>query len=441
MTQDARNRKRYTPTLLVATLVVTLLVAIPGWLPRSPDKRMGEPEAEIQRLLDESHAPARRARALRGLVSLGEDGLGPLYSAWVTGSIEARELTDDELELVYEALLVYGPNRLGPFLLERYEKDGPASELPSAVELLGDCGEGTHLRTLTRLAGSLDPVTATVRARYESAARALLRRDPSGFARLTGLWREVPDPLREELVRAVGATEDSRGLEFLSGILGEDERLDEPALLEIQRLAHRTVPPVAPTITAPIRRQLLFGSTRHVMIACDVLGAVEDEEAVPLLVDLLDSGSRGVSAQVVRALQSITRLSFRTDPERWRAWYDAELAWYAEHASGAYAALESGKTEEVLNAIQALAKRKLQRHTLATELVYLLSHDDLAIRTTTCQALAQIGSPVAVPALVDALHDADDALVRHALSALTMLTGEDHPAESPAWRALVDARS
>ena len=104
--------------------------------------------------------------------------------------------------------------------------------------------------------------------------------------------------------------------------------------------------------------------------------------------------------------------------------------------------------DEILRTIDSL--QLTDAHAVATPqgwqsgddviIVPALSDEDIFIRMVTASALGELGSPVAIPALIDALEDEESAVREAAYTALRTLTKKDLPfdpiSEDAAARAL-----
>jgi hypothetical protein len=282
--------------------------------------------------------------------------------------------------------------------------------------------------------------TGEAAATFQYELAGFLMTGEHSYAELPNLWRRAPS-LRSALVRAVGEAQDRRGLAFLAGALGEDADVDGIILSEIGRHAPLADVELAGDVAGPLR-WVAKSSDDVTAIQSSVyaLGRLRDEESIPLLIALLEESSSGVRTRAARALEAITGLSYRDDPDRWIAWYDNEQRWYEDHVDQLLIQLESDEEEQVFDAVRGLAKLRLYRDDTAAEILLLLRDESPAIRRLACQGLSQLGSTVAIEQLVDCLADPDDSVVQSAWIALRWLTGIDLPADHAAWLAATESR-
>ena len=149
----------------------------------------------------------------------------------------------------------------------------------------------------------------------------------------------------------------------------------------------------------------------------------------------LDRAARERVARDARARAALARGAHRTHAgdERWVAWHEAEQRWFEEDAPDVLADLASEDDARVLAAVRELASHRLHRDELAEALAELLGHGTPSVRLCACSALQSLGSPLALPALVRALGDEDEAVARAAWSTLRRMTGLELPLDEALW--------
>ncbi len=434
--RPGRSPLRVWPLALILA-VLSALMALP-WIGGDAER---EAEGIVARVLAQD--VAQEALALRTLSSLGPTGIEVMFAALVQDRVpvatkEASGLSESQRALLRRALSSVEAQPLRSFLSNALEQERDPRAATEALAVLGPCASREDLRFMLEaavrgleLGGALEHVQPAL----EEALSGPLAREPRAFAELPQLWRRSRPELQPAIVNAVAAAGSPAGLPFLAGLLGRSDELDEVVLAAMLRLAQMATPPVSEEVAGPLRRVIERGSAARIQSAAITLGRLQDEEAIPLLIDALEHESRGVQNQAARGLEQITGLSFRNEPTRWRAWYEQELAWFEEHGERSLQALHSERSEEVFEAVRTLAKRKLFRHQTAENLALLLNHESRSIRLVVPPALTQLGSPVAVPLLIDSLLDADEETARSAWNALKSLTGLELPLDHEAWRA------
>jgi hypothetical protein len=163
---------------------------------------------------------------------------------------------------------------------------------------------------------------------------------------------------------------------------------------------------------------------------------MEDVEAFPEVLALLEDDSAGVRENAYWALQHMSGRKLPAVTERWSRWHEAELEWWDQEAPAQLAAVGMGSEAERVKALSELSSHRLFRHELARELTWFLEQPEPKLARLVCSTLAGLRSPVPGPELV-ALLDHDDADLRHqAWMALRAITGEDLPQDQEPWAAL-----
>jgi len=234
---------------------------------------------------------------------------------------------------------------------------------------------------------------------FEDCLAGLLGRDPEAFGVLGRGFTGLDPRIQPVVLRAVGRVDDRRAVTFLSDRLGLDEKLDLLVLAQLGRAAARAGVDVDERTRTFILMGLRSADAKLRGEACLVAGHLEDSEAVPDLIDLLEDPGQGVSANAYWALRRCTRKYLDPVVDRWRRWYADELAWWSSEAAGCLQDLHSDDPGRVSLALRELATHRLHRHELARELLPLLGETEEVLLLQTCGALQALGSRVALPAL------------------------------------------
>jgi len=168
--------------------------------------------------------------------------------------------------------------------------------------------EGPPRVTPTPVTAPLDdPWTATEPAR---AARLPAAPDPEpGAAALDALEIDVDDAVVAEST--------------LPAILAERALEADPAIAAAacDALAARRRDPAAREAGERLRRALLSGIEGRVLRAARALGALRDVDAIPLLVQVLESSAPEPARAAADALGAITLQRLGTDARRWLGWW------------------------------------------------------------------------------------------------------------------------
>ena len=429
---NPRTKSSRSSTLVLlfgAAIVLLIAVAVP-W--RNNEETF---ETRILRIFEEEGQTDLDLEA--SLAALGPDALDGMFTALLSNRIGLRDLAHSERQALEGAMAKFGPQALTANFLCRFESGGQTRAVTYAIQILAPECRAEHLRMLSSVAATAQP-SESVGIPFRDAVADVLTRDREAFGSLAAAWRSLPDPLRVPLIEAIGRVGDPRGLAFLADNLGFDDKIDVALLDQIIRLVPKSGLLDPDAIAAPLRRILERGNGSSLQKAVIAVGQMRDEAAIPLLIELLESDSRGLLGQVGVALKRISGLSFRADQPRWMAWYEAESQWFDENGADSFANLYSEDSAVVIASVRSLAKRKLFRHRISNELVFLLGDVDASIRMVVCQALSQLRSPTAVPALIESLQDANESVAQNAWSALCALTGRRDPIDSDAWSRLSD---
>lgn len=386
------------------------------------------PALELRRRLaglDPSELPALFSLAASGVVSDETEGQDSTPIA----------ITREERQTVRECLAARPRRELVPFLTDLAARPlEPASRL-EAQRLLGNMGTADHLKLLTRLTtpsqerGGIHP---ELRSGFVAAASAILARDDTALAGISGLFSESPPGLASSIVDAAASQPSTSVTRVLAGLLGRSPGLD-PLLLA--RLGERGLlsRPGNEAVFDSVRRYLRQGDPNLVSAAAMACGKLGDDEAVELLMGLIEHADARVRQSAFGALASLSGLAFGADPARWMSWYHTEMRWWSEEAESKLVLVERGRGLEFTRAAREVLEHRLFRDRMAESFVLALRHESSEETRLACRALEQLRSPIAIRALVECL-DRGDLLVREAAwKALRAITGADLPPEADSW--------
>ena len=287
-----------------------------------------------------------------------------------------------------------------------------------ALIVLGRFGGGSDLGRAVRIARDED-LADDLRA----AVASVLKEDRSAFSGLWSLFGETPDVLLPAVVRAIGDADDVRGLVTLGNLLNEDRVPHEIALGSIAVIADGENPPFDVRVLADVRRVLDRAQGAALAAAARAAGRLQDFEALPELIELLDSTDPKVKTEALGALRFTSGLDFRSDSRRWAAWYDGEREWWEDEAPAVIDRLGSSDIADVVASVNVVVARRLYRNELAVEVYGLLSHSESGMRSLACSALGQLGSTVVLEELVRSLDDSDSSVRSSAWSAARCRSG------------------
>ncbi len=269
----------------------------------------------------------------------------------------------------------------------------------SVLEGFGGAGDLDHVIRLGLPEERDQALDLRLLGDVEDCLAALLRRDSEAFGVLGRGFTALDPRIQPVVLRAVGRVEDRRAVTFLSDRLGLDERLDPLVLAQLGRAAARVGVDVDERTRTFVLMGLRSADAQLRGEACLVAGHLEDSEAVPDLIDLLEDPGQGVSANAYWALRRCTRKYLDPVVDRWRRWYAKEQAWWSSEAADCLRDLHSADPGRVSLALRELATHRLHRHELARELLPLLGETEEALLLQVCGALQALGSRVSRPAL------------------------------------------
>jgi HEAT repeat protein len=154
------------------------------------------------------------------------------------------------------------------------------------------------------------------------------------------------------------------------------------------------------------------------------LAALQDEDALPALLDLSASPDVALSGAAFVALERTTGLSLPRRTDRWRSWFAVEQEWAADGSARVLAGLKSESVPRILASLREISAHRLGRQRLSLLAAGLLVHPEPSVRLEACRTLLALGSPVSREALEQALSDAAPEVAAAAAAALRALREE-----------------
>lgn len=387
----------------------------------------------VQRALERAVAQDR-AVAVPLLIGMLEEGVLP-----PTGGAEAGDavLLPSELEQVLLGALWAQPvSSLVPHLESIAANDGSDAARVTGMRVLAGVGRASEVELLVHLASppaGETSVPVVRRDAFEQALTEMLERDPGGVWALRDLFTGLAEGLLAPVVRAIGSLETPDALHALSGLLGRVHLADSILLAEITRLGEVVPHPINEYVLAQVRRHLVSRDpilVRHAMLAS---GSLEDYEAIPALLEVLDSPDHGLRETARGALRQISDRDFRTSQRAWEHWYGSEVRWWEAEASACFARLDHHDPAVALRAVLEVGNHRIFRHRLAEELGRMLSRHEPEVLILACSTLEQLGSESAVTALLRVMENRNVPVREAAWRALRTITGRDLPLDPAAW--------
>lgn len=366
----------------------------------------------------------RSAQAQRGdahlsaeLAALGPASIPDLFTVLAFGPRPERALSGSEEDALADALASFGPAPLRSLFKRRLTADAPTEERLAALQVLRRIGTSQEVPFVRLAVPGASPALAPA---LQETCTAILGRDARALETLRRWMLGAPIEVGTALAAAVGESACPQALHALTSTLGFRDDLDAELLAAIAPLAARAPKPLDEELLKPIEDALRSDDAAVLRPAALALGHAQDSGALPVLIDLVEHESRGVSTAASWALTEITGLRLH-DAERWRAWLRAERSWFEQQGPRVHAELRSNETELAVRALGELSSHRWRRHELALDALAALQHADPVVRRLACLVLARLGSSAAEPALLHALEDTDESVARGAREALEAL--------------------
>lgn len=360
------------------------------------------------------------------LSQLGAQALPELFTAFALGSGSGPALAERDEDALLQALASVPIEELRRHFKDRLETGLTTDERRALLVVLERVGTVSDLKMATA-AAQAGAETRSLAPAVEALVTRFLRDDSRGTELVRRWILLAPEELAEALVRGASRSLCPEALAALAELLGFRPFLDGVLLPEIGFLAARAPKPIAPEIVSAVADALDEEDSANLREAALVMGRMEDFEAMPRLIELLDHTQRGVRAGARVALESLTGLRFGAGSARWLSWHLAESRWLERHGARLGSQLRAPSVEDVVKALGELSQHRFQRHKSARAVADVLHHPDPRVRQLACLTLARLGSSWGVDALQGAMLDPEGAVraaARAALASLGVAVGE-----------------
>lgn len=374
---------------------------------------------------------------------------GTLPGPIAEGSPMPPRGTPEPSDVILAAFARLGSRDVARHVLARLDAETPLVVRLVALRVLGDAvGEG-GLDAWTRVAGDIDPAVsrqAFVLRACESSLTSVLSRDARSMQALGSRGgsrlQTLPDHLRKIAWNAIASSRRASGIGALTTELAHADDASERRMLLgcLSRLVQSTTGDMTDDELAWIRPLCADDDLELRREALLTLGRVHAAREHAVLVENLQHPDPRVRGAARWSLERLSGAEWGDDPEAWTRWFDAQWAWYAEQVDRLHRAIEIRVPEKSIEAARAWSERRLFRHHAAREIVDLCNASDANLVRQGCVVLREIGSPAAIPGLVESL-SSDDPAVRDAVrGTLRFLTGLDLPPDAKPWRAALLGR-
>ena len=423
---------RKNPLFGAAAIAAALLLGGPVSAGTSSVASSGQESTleHVQALLEEAMSADEllREEAQSQLLGLEVRFLDPVLDVLlyrVPPSETSMTLTAEVELILKERLTTWPTERVSKRCLQ-LTRDKGLDEKLRAVELFAAFGDARSWQDLLTLCRAIQPeeiIHPLVSERLRQTIRIILERDRAGYDAASKSLNKAEPWLERAIVEALGMCGRGRALGLLSSLLDRDPTLDARILkafggwkrwddsyeecIEITQEYLRSPEP-------DVRRA-----------AATSLGRLEAGHAIPYLIMGLEDSHSGVRRSSLWSLRYITGIEFLSSSEEWLGWYDREETWREERAPQL---LETAKQGGVTQALAAICE--IGRHhwfsDMAEDMSIALRHSDQAVVQAACNALANIGGPIAFHALIELCEDERPDVLLAARSGFEFFVGRSY---------------
>jgi len=256
-------------------------------------------------------------------------------------------------------------------------------------------------------------------------------REKRGYRDLLIANARLPVAFVREVSFAIGDNGDPRGLEFLVEALDWHDDLTMEVLGQVRKVGFCEDEEVDREARARVRSYLDLRRPMLARAAGLASAALDDTDAVPRLIGLLESGDRGLRANAHWALQRITRMRLSLTHDNWSRWYADEKRWVGERRLPAFRMLTSTGPGKITRAIAEISLHPTVRRDFNRALLELLESPFPRIRILVIEQLTQLGYASSRPYLEDARRDPVGEVAAAALAALEVLREPESASGEP----------
>jgi len=293
-------------------------------------------------------------------------------------------------------------------LLEAEDAGLPGAERAAALRLLEPVARAEDLALALELSSESigEPAGTSLRRPLHELALRVVADDPAALVLIPRHVAQPDGSAHSLLVRAIGAEADEAGWDALVALIGVDDALDRATLLSVAELARRHPGTAPPDLGAQVSTYLAEDDSTLVRHALTALGALDHQDAIEPLIELLESEAPAIAQAAHGALKDLTGLGLPASAPRWELWLAEEQRWWRAEAPRLIAQLTGGEQSE--------SRHRLRRDELAAELVRVVEGGSPLLRREACDALGALGAKSAVPALRQLALDTDPESRLHA---------------------------
>lgn len=279
------------------------------------------------------------------------------------------------------------------------------ARLRARLVLVGTVSLSRDVQLLCRLAAAAG--ARDVAGDFEQSLLSTLQRDTGACRELDSAWKALDAGLRMAALDALADCGRPGALPVLGARLDDQPELRPAVLARIGRLAMQLEQPPDGHTASQVRALLDDVRTDLRREAALCAGRLEDADAVPRLIELLESSERSEREAALWALRRISRLGFSGDPRPWRSWLAEERRWWLERWPACRAALADPHGTSALAALDEVARQRLDRDVLAHAVAELGGVEgELAARR--CHVLGALASRAGLGFLRECLERGDE---------------------------------
>ncbi|MCU0724389.1 MAG: HEAT repeat domain-containing protein [Planctomycetes bacterium] len=427
------------PGLGLLALPVLLLAGMAG-VPEAvaaPSTTGEEPAARLRALLGDPEAAASGDLPAR-IAALGPAVLPSLFEeVWVLADDFRRGGT---FEAALSAFRCFPVTEVRAFLLAVTADGSPPEATPRALRVLGTLGDAGGAAVIAELCARQGP-----EALRSPALRGLVVTTlAAAFAAMDGACAGAEEvfaggspEFRAAVLDALERIGGPPAVEALLRIFVADPRRGRDAIRRVVRMPVLGVEPEPAGLDRALGSLAEDPDGRCRVLFAMAAARLHRVRSFAMLLPLLEDESGEVVSAAENALFAMSSVRLRGGAEVWEEWYRRETVWRDEEMREDLDRLGAGDPQAVIAALGRLSRRKLYREGSGERIRARLSDDDPAVRSAAARAMARLGDPRGLDALLAALGDADESVRSEAAAALAAVTRLPPQKELERWPVIL----
>ena len=255
---------------------------------------------------------------------------------------------------------------------------------------------------------------------------------PQIARRIATRARDLPATLQLAVIEGLGRSAVPAALPALAAMSRESVGLQSFTLESLTRLARKVGGPYGQDVYGAVRHAMLVGAPEERRLAAVAAGVLRDDEAIPALIAMLDTGDALSAGAAHRALMEHTGIGYAASPSLWERWYRDELEFLEEQFDGQVQALRSAGAARRVQAVKAISAGRLGRDIRAAALIeFFPGVEDEALQLQILSSLRTLNSTRALPLLRAVLQQQYSEPVRAAATRVLASFGKPTDERSP----------